>query len=117
MCDLDDVVDALIGDDAVVVATGESVRLGNGFYGKRDQRALAFDGKHTRVSAVFALHDWWPGGRIRRASPGSTNPFATSAFPSNALPLVGHWGEVDRGPTHVRTDWLSLPGRRAPAEA
>lgn len=44
MCDLDDMVDALIGNEAVRVATGEGVRLGNGFYGKRDRHAAIWRG-------------------------------------------------------------------------
>ena len=113
MCDLDDMVDALIGNEALVVATGESIRLGNGFYGKESRRAAGFAGKHTRVSAVFAVQDWWPGGPYPPRITRFDNPFATAAFPPDALPLDGHWGEVERGPTHVRADWLCPPRPRA----
>jgi len=54
------ILDALAGQAAVVVATGESTRQKNGVYGLR-----ASPGSGPRwpgLSAVFALQDWFPGG-------------------------------------------------------
>jgi len=81
--------------------------------GKESRRAAGFAGEHTRVSAVFAVEDWWPGGPYPPRITRFDNPFATAAFPPDALPLDGHWGEVERGPTHVRAHWLAPPRPRA----
>jgi hypothetical protein len=107
MCDLDDIFDALIGTAAIVVATGQDVRKGDGFYGRSSRVKPA--GKHTRVSCVYAIQDWWPGGLYQPRITRFDNPFAASEFPLDCLPIDAHWAEVDRGPTYVRSDWRIPP--------
>jgi len=112
MCDLGDVHQALTGTPAVVVATGEGVRKGDGFFGTGRNRA---DGKHQRVSAVFSVQEWYPGGPYLPRITRFDNPFAATPFPAEALPFGGHWGEVDRDPKRVRADWLVPPVAPIPA--
>jgi len=112
MCDLGDVHQALTGTPAVVVATGEGVRKGDGFFGTGQDRA---DGKHRRVSAVFSVQEWYPGGPYLPRITRFDNPFTAAPFPADALPFGGHWGEVDRDPKHVRADWLVPPVTPIPA--
>lgn len=114
MCDLDDVLDALTGTPAVVVATGESTRKENGVYGP--QRCNGRGARRPTLSAVFAVQEWFPGGLYRPRITRFDNPFAAAPFPADALPFGGHWGEVDRSPTHVRADWLVSPGAPIPAK-
>lgn len=115
MCDLDDVLDALTGTPAVVVATGESTREENGVYGpqRRDGRGV----RQPTLSAVFAVQEWFPGGPYRPRITRFDNPFAAAPFPADALPFDGHWGEIDRSPTHARADWLVPPVAPIPARA
>jgi hypothetical protein len=87
MCDLGEVHGALTGTSAVVIATGEGIRKGDGFFGNGRHRAA---GKHQRVSAVFSIHEWFPGGPYQPRITRFDNPFATAPFPADALPFGGH---------------------------
>jgi len=113
MCDLDDVLDALTGNPAVVVATGESTREENGVYGP--QRHGGRGVRRPALSAVFAVQEWFPAGPYRPRITRFDNPFAAATFPADALPFDGHWGEVGRSPTGVRADWLVPPVAPIPA--
>jgi hypothetical protein len=113
MCDLDDVLDALIGTPAVVVATGESTREQNGVYGS--QRRGGGGVRWPALSAVFAVQEWFPAGPYRPRITRFDNPLAAAPFPADALPVDGHWGKVDSSPTGVRADWLVPPVAPIPA--
>lgn len=106
MCDLGEVHQALTGTPAVVVATGEGVRKGDGFFGRGRDRA---GGKHQRVSTVFSIHEWFPGGPYQPRIVRFDNPFTAATFPLDALPINGHWGEVERTAEHILCDWLVPP--------
>jgi hypothetical protein len=103
-CTLDEIHRALTGTTAVRVDTGEGVRLGDGFFGVgRDHP----HGKHRQVSAVYSLHDWFPGGPYQPRMTRFDNPLADAAFPHEALPFGGHWGVQQRHAHGVRADWLT----------
>lgn len=107
MCDLDDVLSALVGNTAVVLATGESTRIGDGVFGPQ-----ASDGRGRRrpdLSTVFALQNWFPGGPYRPRITRFDNPIATAEFPADALPFGGHWGVAGKTEQQVRADWLVRP--------
>jgi hypothetical protein len=112
MCDLDEVHQALTGTPAIMIPSGEGVRRGDGFFGNGRDRA---DGKHQRVSAVFSIHDWYPGGPYVPRITRFDNPFTAAPFPADALPFGGHWGKVERGPQYVRAGWLVPPIEPIPA--
>nr|BFE56487.1 hypothetical protein GCM10020063_010130 [Dactylosporangium thailandense] len=109
MCDVGDVHQALTGTSAVVIATGEGVRKGDGFFGYGANRRA---GKHQRVSAVFSLHDWFPGGPYEPQLVRFDNPFATAPFSDAALPCGGRWGVTERGTAQIRAGWLTRPAAR-----
>jgi len=104
---LDDVVEALVGTSAVIIATGEGIRKGDGFYGQ--VRRGTRDGKHKRVSCVFALEDWWPGGPYKACVTRFDNPFVAAPFPHDAIPLDAQWGVTERRDDYLRADWLVGP--------
>jgi hypothetical protein len=112
MCDLREVHEALTGTSAVVIATGEGVRKGDGFFGNGRTRT---EGKHRRVSAVCSIHEWFPGGPYRPRITRFDNPFAAAAFPDDALPFGGHWGVVERDPQRLRAGWLAPAKTLIPA--
>jgi hypothetical protein len=112
MCDIDDFFDALIGHEAVVVATGDWIRKRDGFFGRRSRREAR--GKNTRVSCVYAVQEWLPGGSYDPRITRFDNPFAEMAFPLDCLPLDAHWSKLDGAPTHVRYGWLTQPVQRNP---
>jgi hypothetical protein len=113
MCEITDVRDALFGSLAVVVATGQDVRKGDGFFGVWS--LSEFDGKHPQVSCVYAVEDWWPGGPYLPRVTRFDNPFAETSFPLEGLPLDAHWAVVDKGPKHVRLEWVIRPGPLMPS--
>jgi len=106
MCDLDEVHEAIAGTPGIVIATGQAVRKGDGFFGVGRERA---HGKRRRVSAVYSFHEWFPGGPYQPRITRFDNPFATAPFLLDALPVTGHWGAVERTTTHIRADWLVWP--------
>jgi hypothetical protein len=110
MCDFNQVHQALTGTPAVVIATGNGIRKGDGFFGTGRLRTA---GKHQRVSAVFSIHGWNPGGSYQPQIMRYDNPFAATPFPIPALPFCGHWGEIERDSTHVKADWLVPPAADA----
>jgi hypothetical protein len=97
---------ALTGTPAVVIATGESTRQRDGFFGVGRQHP---QGKRRQVSAVYSLHDWFPGGLAGPRITRFDNPFAEQPFPVDALPHAGHWGVSRREVGHVSAAWLSAP--------
>ncbi len=113
MCDLDDVRDALVGTPAVVVATGESTRAEDGVFGP--QKLGRHGVRRSALSAVFAIQEWFPGGPYRPRITRFDNPLPAAQFPTEALPIDGHWGEVDKSPTGVLADWLLPPASPIPA--
>jgi hypothetical protein len=112
MCDLDDILNTLAGQEAVFVATGESTRKENGLYGPRTIGGLG--PRRPELSAVFALQDWFPGGPYHPRFTRFDNPLAAKAFPADALPFDGHWGATQRDATHVSADWLVRPVPQMP---
>lgn len=115
MCDLDDILDALAGQAAVVIATGERTRQKNGVYGPRTTPGSG--PRWPGLSAVFALQDWFPGGPYHPRFTRFDNPLAATAFPADALPFDGHWGATQRGATYVSADWLVPPVAPMPVTA
>jgi hypothetical protein len=105
-CYISEVYEALVGSEEVVVATGESRRKGDGFFGIWGHRR---DGKHQQVSAVFSVHEWYPGGPYRPRIIRFDNPMAATPFAEDWLSYSGRWGVTERGATFVRGDWLVPP--------
>ena len=105
-CDLSEVYHALVGAEEIVVATLQSRIKGDGFFGMWGHRG---GGKHQRVSAVFSVHEWYPGGPYRPRIARFGNPLAEAPFPDDGLPYGGRWGVTERGATHIRADWQVQP--------
>lgn len=114
MCDIGEVHQTLAGSEEVVVATLESRRKGDGFFGRWGDRRGA---KHADVSAVFSVHEWFPGGPYHPRITRFDNPLAAAPFPADALTVNGHWGATKRGAAHVRAGWLARPVPPIPATA
>jgi hypothetical protein len=106
MCDISEIYEALVGGEEVVIATHQSQRKGDGFFGIWGHRR---DGKHRQVSAVFSVHEWYPGGPYRPRITRFDNPMAATPFAEDGLPYSGRWGVTERGATYVRADWLVPP--------
>ncbi|MET8090534.1 hypothetical protein [Micromonospora sp. NPDC005220] len=112
MCDIRDVHEALTGTSAIQISSGAMIRKGDGFFGTgRDRTA----GKHQRVSAVFSVHEWFPGGPYRPRITRFDNPLASYAFPADAMPCGGHWGVTEQTQQCVRADWLTPAQAMLPA--
>jgi hypothetical protein len=111
-CSIEEVHQALTGTPAVVVATGEAVRHGDGFFGNGRHHP---DGKRPQVSAVYSLHEWFPGGPNRPRITRFDNPFAANEFPHDVLPYTGHWGVQHRDTRRVQAGWLTTPEAPNPA--
>jgi hypothetical protein len=112
MCDLDDILNTLAGQEAVFVATGESTRKENGLYGPRTLGGLGPDGPSSQPSSLYRT-----GFPVAPYHPRFTrfdNPLAAKAFPADALPFDGHWGATQRVATHVSADWLVRPVPQMP---
>ncbi|MEV6350782.1 hypothetical protein [Actinoplanes sp. NPDC051851] len=107
MCDLDDVLNALVGDTAVVLATGEDTRTEDGVFGP--QASNGRGQRRPELSAVFALQNWFPGGPYVPRLTRFDNPVAAVEFPADALPFGGHWGVTGKTERQVRADWLVRP--------
>ncbi|WP_306215267.1 hypothetical protein [Actinoplanes sp. RD1] len=105
-CTLDEVHQALTGTPAVVIATGQGIRQGDGFFGTGRRHP---QGKRRHVSAVYALHDWFPGGPTEPRITRFDNPLAHQPFPADALPHHGHWGVSWRDGSRISADWLIAP--------
>ncbi|MFI5936271.1 hypothetical protein [Actinoplanes sp. NPDC051494] len=105
-CTIDEIHEALVGSSAVVIANGQAVRLGDGFFGVGRNNPA---GKRKQVSSVFSIHEWFPGGPYLPRTTRFDNPFATHPFPDDALPFQGHWGVKQRDEKRVLADWLNEP--------
>ncbi|WP_127508640.1 hypothetical protein [Actinoplanes solisilvae] len=105
-CSVEEVHEALVGTPAVVIATGQATRRGDGFFGVGRKHP---SGKRTQVSSVFSLHEWFPGGPYQPRTTRFDNPFAAHGFPLDALAFQGHWGVRHRNDKRVLADWLSQP--------
>ena len=111
-CEVDEIHRALTGTPSVVVRTGEAVRRGDGFFGVGREHP---QGKHRQVSAVYSLHNWFPGGPYRPRITRFDNPFAMSPFPDDALPHGGHWSILRRDTGRLTAEWLVTPEDRLEA--
>ena len=49
-----------------------------------------------RVSTVYSLHDWFPGGSYQPRITRFDNPLSEAAFPRETLPFGGHGGVQQR---------------------
>lgn len=58
------------------------------------------------MSAVYTLHDWFPGGFYQPRLTRFDNPFASVGFPHDALPFTGYWGVVHQRGKHIQADWI-----------
>lgn len=83
MCNTDQLEDALLGNEQVIVRSGDVIRAGNGFFGV-DRRSPT--GKHREVSAVIALHGWRPWAGDSGTMVRFENPYASVPFPDDLLP-------------------------------
>jgi hypothetical protein len=91
-CSLDQIMDALLAESRLPVATGNVSRRGDGFYGSSQRYP---NGKNRRVSCVFALQDWMPGvsePRLLRFD----NPFSEMEFPNEVLPADYRFSVAER---------------------
>jgi hypothetical protein len=114
MCDIREVQEALTGTSAIQLPAGVMTRKGDGFFGTGRDRT---EGKHQRVSAVFSVHEWFPGGPYRPRITRFDNPLAAYAFPGDALPCGGHWGVEEQTSGRIRADWLTPAQAPTPAYA
>jgi hypothetical protein len=90
-CTTDQLEDALLGNEQVLINSGELRRANNGFFG-RDQRRP--EGRHAGVSSVFALHGWRPWQPENQRILRFDNPFTTVPFPDELLPADYRLGVV-----------------------
>jgi hypothetical protein len=87
-CDIEDVINALYGDDAISFPIGDPdsaqrIRKRNGTFGCP---ASTPGGRNRRLSCVFALmRGWVPGSTEAPTMVRFDNPFAEQAFPDDAL--------------------------------
>jgi hypothetical protein len=87
-CDVEDVVNALYGDDAIAFDAGNPGsarphRMGNGFFGISRETP---EGKNRRVGCVYALfRGWLPNSRRATSIYRFDNPFAQTIFPDDLI--------------------------------
>ena len=104
-CDDDDVIGALYGTDAVVVATGEPTRQNDGVFGADAQRP---EGRHRRVSAVAVVNElrvWEPDAADVAVL---HNPYAARRWQDRMLPARRRFGPIDNLGDRVRWGWTRV---------
>jgi hypothetical protein len=98
---LDEVDDALFGNESVVVATGQVVRSNNGFFGRTRERPK---GKHQEISCVFVRQRWYPWSSQAAILCRYDNPFAEFEFPLDIISADYRY-QATRDPSAVRMKW------------
>ncbi len=104
-CAVDQLEDALLGNQQVVVDSGEIRRAHNGFFGISRERPK---GKHQDVSAVFVLLNWRPWNQENASILRLDNPFASLEFPDHLL-LADYQFAVVRNPQARWMEWSPAP--------
>jgi hypothetical protein len=84
-CSLDQIEDAIFGEEQVNIATGALSRRGDGFYGLTTDSSGRREGKDRRVSCVYVVEDWNPGFETARVL-RFENPFCLLDFPRDVFP-------------------------------
>lgn len=101
-CSDDEVMEALYGDEAVVVATGRLVRRNDGVFGADRERT---EGRHRRVSgiAVFSGLRCWE----REAADVAMydNPYARRLAPDSLVQWTRRYGVAEETAAGVRFGW------------
>jgi hypothetical protein len=106
-CSVDQFEDALLGNQQILVDSGEFRRASNGFFGRNRERPV---GKHQDLSCVFALRGWRPWQPDNPLLLRFDNPFATEPFPDELLPADYRLGVVQDEQT-LRLEWMpTRPG-------
>jgi hypothetical protein len=105
-CSLDQIEDALYGDEQVAVPLLVTTRAGNGFFGRTPGYPL---GKNRRISCVFVVENWSPWSPQDAVVLRLDNPFAERAFPDDLLAANFCFTEVNPDNNGITFDWL--PGR------
>lgn len=106
-CTTDQFEDALLGNEQVLIDSGEIKRSNNGFFGRNRERPA---GKHQELSCVFALRGWRPWQPDNPLILRFDNPFATVPFPDDLLPADHRLGLV-RDERKLWLEWTPVrPG-------
>lgn len=104
-CSLDQFEDALVGNEQILISSGEVGRANNGFFGRNKERP---SGKHQDISCVFAARNWLPWEPENFTTLRFDNPFATHEFPNDLLPADHTLGLV----RNEQARWLEwMPSR------
>ncbi|MFL6077710.1 MAG: hypothetical protein ACJ73S_30470 [Mycobacteriales bacterium] len=104
-CGVDQFEDALLGNEQVLVNSGELRRANNGFFGVAEDRP---EGKHRQVSCVITLYGWKPWQPDNSVILRFDNPFAANPFPDEILPADYHLG-VSRNKDGAWLEWSPVP--------
>jgi hypothetical protein len=107
VCETEDIVNALYGDDAITYAidqpgSARAIRKRNGLFGISSDRPA---GRNRRLSCVFALMPGWtPGSNELPTIYRFDNPFAEQEFPDDLI-VPHHRLVTRRDETSVRVEW------------
>lgn len=107
VCEIEDIVNALYGDDAITYAidqpgSTQAIRKKNGLFGISQDRPT---GRNRRLSCVFTLMPGWtPGSNEFPTIYRFDNPFAEQEFP-NDLIVPHHRLATRRNGASVRLEW------------
>ena len=105
-CADDQVIDALYGQEAVVVATSQLIRHNDGFFGLDRERSA---GRNTRVSAVGIVR----GLRLSEEGVAEVtvleNPYPAVPWPHELLQPCRIFGPLPDAGTRSEFGWLDYP--------
>jgi hypothetical protein len=104
-CTHDQFEDALLGNEQVVLNSGDLERANNGFFGRNRERP---SGKHEQVSCVFALRSWRPWQPDNQQILRFDNPFASVHFPDDLL-TADYLLCTVRDEKMLRHEWAAVP--------
>jgi hypothetical protein len=106
-CSTDEVISALYGSEALIVATGALTRNRDGFFGADRRRP---NGRRRSVAGVAVVSGLAPGTGRDPDVGLFHNPFAANPWPPDLMPAVTHdWGVIERTDTSMRLGWTTLP--------
>lgn len=102
LCSDDEVLDALYGDEAVLVDTGQFVRRRDGFFGLDPTKHVA---RNRRVSAVGVVSRFRPWAPEDADIAVLENPHAATPWPPELLPHRRWYGPLTQGENPRRLGW------------